>query len=420
MMEYRLTKDHAIVLLDDVLIQGNRFSVENSHPLLKVNASLGLLTASTVEAQRIKIDDFVCHPRVVKTAAGDYLLFYAAGDMHYAWAKGKNANDMFMRRSKDCWHWSEPVKPWEVPYSHHVAIPFIPEGSSDLYAFGTEPAPDCSDGEENATIGFRVSRDHGVTWSEVNFIEPMEDPTFVGMASMRMCETGDGAWLLGSHSATWGGEEEVNRTVITEQYVLRSADRGETWSILPGPRPEGWFIENHHRMDEGCPIYLGGNEVLLMVRTPAGHLWELRSYDNGLTWEGPVPTVLEHPDAPPMIFKVEGDKLVCLYHRRKVTGKFSQESRTELWITVSDDKGHTWSEPRFILTNACEPAILNSWGGWTPMVSYADAILADDGYFNIFIDHQMRQVVQARFRWSELDKLPTISDLGVRRKRSAI
>ena len=87
-------------------------------------------------------------------------------------------------------------------------------------------------------------------------IKPENDPGFLGMSVTHMCETSTGAWILGSHAADWS-----KRPLITRQYILRSEDKGKTWALLPGKRPDGWFSPKYSRMDEGRPIYLGNGEV---------------------------------------------------------------------------------------------------------------------------------------------------------------
>src|SRR6185437_10969779 len=82
-------------------------------------------------------------------------------------------------------------------------------------------------------------------------------------------------------------------------------------------RHGGWYQRMFNRMAEPRPISLGGPDVLMLARTPEGHLWEMRSSDDGKSWSDPKPTRLVQPDAPPMIFHLSDRKtLIVFYHNR--------------------------------------------------------------------------------------------------------
>ena len=92
---------------------------------------------------------------------------------------------------------------------------------------------------ENTPIGFRWSDDDGETWSEAKLIRPINDPEFRGMSVTRMCETDSGAWLLGSHAADWS-----KKPLETQQYILRSEDQGQTWTLLPAKPDLAWMVRS--------------------------------------------------------------------------------------------------------------------------------------------------------------------------------
>ena len=235
------------------------------------------------------------------------------------------------------------------------------------------------------------------------------------MSVTRMCETENGTWLIGSHEADWS-----YKPLITRQYVLRSEDRGKTWTILPNPRHGGWYVPSFNRMDEGRPISLGGSKVLMLLRTPEGHLWSTRSLDDGLTWTDPVPTSLIHPDAPAMVFHLSDGKTLVVFHHNRCSDRTytgldgSKEElmkdRSEVWVSLSKDEGETWSEPRFLFANALYPNMPNPW--YSYQCSYLDMFL-DGDMINMFVPHRWQRVCHLQFSEQELFNLPGVKDLSI-------
>lgn len=353
----------------------------------------------------------VYETRATVAPNGDYLLLFPDGG-HYAHRAEKN-NDMLAYRSSDKGKtWQGPTIAFDIDYNQHGFIPLIPNGTERIYAFGTQPIPGMYTREhklgENAPIGYRYSDDNGLTWSEVRLIRPRNDPDFKGMSVMRMCETGEGTWILGSHES-----DGSYKPLMTRQYLLRSEDQGCTWEALPHGRHGGWCVPRFNRMDEGRPISLGGQKVYCMIRTCEGHLWATRSDDDGKTWADPAPTPLVHPDAPPMLFKLS-DKhtLVAFHHNRSCkqtyTGLESNNpdmmDRSEIWASTSTDEGRSWSEPRFVFANALAPNLNSDWRNYN--CSYCDMFVAD-GVINLFVPHRWERVLHLQLRESELEQLPT-------------
>jgi predicted neuraminidase len=155
----------------------------------------------------------------------------------------------------------------------------------------------------------------------------------------------------------------------------------------------------------------------MFTRTSEGHLWELRSADDGLNWSAPKPTALVHPDAPPMIYPLRRGadggavELIAFIHNRpsghawKIVGR----ERQDLWCCRSTDGGRTWTEPRFVMADAAEsPRRVKE-------VSYCD-LLVDGDVLHLFLDHQKRQIVHVRFKRTDLDAFPTAEELLKRRE----
>lgn len=356
--------------------------------------------------------------RAAITPAGDYLLMFPQGQ-HYGHSATK-ANDMLAYRSSDQGKtWSGPKVAFDIDFNQHGFVPLIPRGSKRIYAFGTQPVWDLYTRErglhENAPIGYRYSDDDGHSWSEVRVIRPVNDPGFRGMSVMRMCETDAGTWLIGAHEADWS-----YRPVQTRQYVLRSEDQGKTWTVLPYPRHGGWYCRCYNRMDELRPIDLGGGKVLALARTPEGHLWELRSDDDGKNWTEPQPTTLVHPDAPPMLCQLgDGKTLLALHHNRHSDQRYSglsgskaeiMRDRSEIWLATSIDDGRTWSEPRFLFANALAETLGSPFRNY--QCSYID-VFSEGDVLHLFVPHRWRQVLHLWLKAEDLVNLPTEAALGL-------
>jgi predicted neuraminidase len=346
-------------------------------------------------------------PRPLITPQGDYLLTIISGKGHYGGTDPhQKVNDILIYRSKDKGStWQGPFLSTNIPYNQHAWVPLVPRGGKRIYMFSTEPAPDDFNGAENAGIGFRHSDDDGYTWSSMTRIRPVNDPGFQGMWCINMTETDRGTWLLAPHEADW-----TVKPPTTHLYVLRSTDQGRTWELLPGKRPAGWQYRPLKRMDEGRPLALGHGKVVLFVRTPEGHIWQLRSADDGKTWSEPAPTSLVHPDAPPMIEKLsDGKTLIALFHNRHTGGTFNRDDRSELWVSLSHDDGLSWDQPRFLAVTSTTTT-RHFAGTEQYCMTYCD-VLADHGQLHIFIPHLWRQILEVRMSEKDLMRLPTKSKL---------
>ncbi len=405
-------------LMDTVVVNGIEISAKTPPKGLTLDAATGLLTAEAVKGQVVhRTQTRILETRATITPKGDYLLMFPEGD-HYAKSKGEKMNTMLAYRSSDKGRtWNGPTVAFDIPYSQHGFIPFIPRGTTRIHCFGTQPVPGKWTHEngqrENAPIGWRASDDDGHTWSEVRLIEPVNDPGFMGMSVMRMTETDAGTWLIGSHLADWSV-----KPFTTRQYLLRSEDQGKTWTLLPGARPAGWFAEGFNRMDEGRPLNLGGGRVLFMSRTPAGRLFTAWSSDNGNTWTQPAPSTLVHPDAPPMLFPLSDGKTLVAFHHNKIPatqhGDLNDHAelmrmRSEVWASLSTDEGRTWSEPRFLLANAVAP--VHAVSGFNSQCSYLDAF-TEDGVLHLFMPHRWQQVLHLTIREDALATLPVKARLA--------
>jgi hypothetical protein len=391
---------------------------------LTVNESLGIVSVPALDGIVLHRGDLrVMETRGVITPGGDYLVMFPAG-IHYgdkpSW-QGRITNNLLAYRSSDKGKsWVGPSVPLNINYNQHGFIPLIPKNSKRIYCFGTQPIHgtwETGKGlHENASIGFFYSDDDGFTWDGPHIIKPVNDPDFQGMSVTRMCETDEGTWLLGTHEGDWS-----YKPLVTIQYILRSEDKGKTWNLLPGKRPNGWNVKEFKRMDEGRVLNLGGGQIIMMIRTPEGHLWITRSKDDGKTWTTPKPTPLVQPDAPPMIELLpDGKTIICLHHNRHhdldYTGLsgakgIQMKDRSEIWAAFSTDGGETWSDPGFLYCNALAPTFEDPFRD--NQCSYMD-MFADGDILNMVVPHRWHEALFFQIKIVDLYKLPKKNELGMK------
>ncbi len=389
-----------------ILLDNDRVEVHPENPPkgLKTLNDFGIITNDAINVQYVTRSR-TYENRCTLTPNGD-LLFMAVMGQHYGppgGAYGKKLNKMVMCRSTDGGKtWSEPALPWEVPYAQHGFIPLIPKGAKRIYCFGTEPKVEEREGRENASIAFRYSDDDGRTWSEPNFIRPENDPTYKGMSVMRMCETDDGTWLLGTHTGEWepnaGGDDggvasqQDGQTSYAPLYVAQHG-QGEDMDVV-ARQAARWLAGARLQPHGGRPRHQPGQGQGTLSYAHAGRAsLKLVSTDDGKTWSEPKPTQLIQPDAPPMLFHLSDGKTLIAFHHNKYDPTQphfnSRWGRNELWFSASKDDGETWSEPRFVAADIS--------AGDRRAISYADLVVNGDT-LNLFFSRigRMRRTCNSR------------------------
>lgn len=409
------------VIRPQVTIGGQEYFTAKLPRLMTLQEKLGLVTGAGLSGQVIHRNEYggLWEMRATVTPGGDYLLMFPDGlsntsverdgyirNSHYT-RKTVQVNKLLAYRSLDKGQsWTGPIIPFDIDYNQHGFIPLIPRGGTRIYALGTQPIWDMwslEKGGENAPIGYRYSDDDGHYWSEVRVIRPRNDPGFRGMAVMRMAETDRGTWLLAAHDADFSC-----RSTETRQYLLRSEDQGLNWDVLPGPRNGGWYCRCFNRLEEGRVIALGDGDVYMQMRSPSGCLWDTRSSDDGNNWSEPQATTLIHPEAPPMLFHLsDGKTLAAFHHNSRIINDWSVP-RAELWVAFSEDEGHSWGEPRFVLVNALTNTESDNYYNY--QCSYLD-MFVDNGICNLFLPHRWRRALHLQISEPDLRQLPTREEL---------
>jgi hypothetical protein len=126
-----------------------------------------------------------------------------------------------------------------------------------------------------------------------------------------------------------------------------------------------------------CVFYAGYAHVSFPTEDlPQGaRVCSVRSTDDGQTW-GPAHVVADTPwdDRDPSIACLSDGTLLCnwfTYYGGRDDGRPGCESKyKELWLSHSEDHGHTWSEPHMV------PNMSNAyWGCSSPIVELSDGTL---------------------------------------------
>lgn len=121
---------------------------------------------------------------------------------------------------------------------------------------------------------------------------------------------------------------------------------------------------------------------------------------------------------PLMIFMLSDNKTFVTFHHNRhhdlnYTFLCAKEElmadRNEVWASLSTDKGLTWSEPRFIFANVCNPKFENAFYNYA--CSYLDMILDDNNTVHLFVPHLWHQVLHLTMTENELKNAPLKGDI---------
>ena len=191
-------------------------------------------------------------------------------------------------------------------------------------------------------IHYRHSTDGGYTWGpEQTLIEELGHMT---RNKVHVLPDGPGgAWLLPLYDERdWSS------------YVLRSEDRGATWTRSNAIHAPFGIIQP-------SVVSTPDGHLLALMRTGGrgGLIWQAHSADGGRTWSEATPTALPNPNSGVDAVATPGGAVVLAFNN-------TPSGRCPLNVALSDDSGATWPWCRAVETAGGEysyPAIIQAADG---------------------------------------------------------
>ena len=150
-------------------------------------------------------------------------------------------------------------------------------------------------------------------------------------------------------------------------YVRISADGGMTWDepkSVPASAPHGLCP-----LQDGSLLYLG-REIGDGMSFEQRKIVVLRSVDNGTTWEKigqPALPEYAHWDnlVEPHAIQLPSGRIVgaIRYQWRDRPGEYMGYGTFSMFCTISDDRGYTWSDPKWMGISGAPPHLMRHSSG---------------------------------------------------------
>ncbi|MFN8710520.1 MAG: exo-alpha-sialidase [Planctomyces sp.] len=270
----------------------------------------------------------------------------ANGDLLCLWYGGtyESADDetLFLARlrpGEDRWSKPEPV----------ISDPKQPPGNGILFVDGLkrlwlvwarlESARPIRRGSgwDLCRLMYRISEDHGKTWTEDR---PFSVPEGTWAVPRNNALTLRSGRIVIPVEAVIGGEEG--------SVFLGSADHGQTWTM--SPMVGGGSQPALAQRDDG---------TLFALMRMAPKITQVESKDEGLNWSKAVPTSVNNPDSGISMTRLKNGHLILIYND-------SPDARTPLNIVRYIDDGKTWEKPLTLESNPGEysyPCVIQTSDG---------------------------------------------------------
>ena len=154
--------------------------------------------------------------------------------------------------------------------------------------------------------------------------------------------------LLDGYNPNFFGfiQTRSGRLVATVPHIVRNPGRYAACSLISDDDGKTWKRSNlidlgghgdHSGAMEPTVAELSDGRLLMMIRTHWGRFWEAFSEDDGLSWRTIRPSPIESSSSPGYLLKLHSGRLVLVSN--------GKSGREELLVAFSEDDAKSWTKP---------------------------------------------------------------------------
>jgi len=272
----------------------------------------------SVEKFTISRDDrtYECFPSLTRLTSSKIVLTYRESDSH----KAKDYTRIIVRVSDDDGKTFSDrrvvvetkqegglLTKWNCP-----KVQQLKDGRvlllCDVYP---HPPGEAGKGGAKSMIELYFSSDNGDSWSAP------QETTIGGIMPDEVVEMDNGDWLLATH-------RKCKATGNAEQIVSRSKDKGKTWDA-----PVVIASRKGYDFCEASIIKLPGGEFVCYMRENTGKgrpIYKCISTDNGVTWRGPLQTLMDAGHRPVAHLTKSGKVMITYRHQPGGHGNWAKNT----------------------------------------------------------------------------------------------
>lgn len=160
--------------------------------------------------------------------------------------------------------------------------------------------------------------------------------------------------------------------------LVQTVGGGGEWRLYGDTTSRGKTIQP-------AVVPLSDGRLLMLSRSPRGHVYESHSFNGGFSWTASQPTCLPNPNSGIELLRLQSGELLLVYNPQTV-------GREQLALAVTRDEARTWSEPILVEDSPGE-------------FSYPFAIQAEDGTVHLLYTAQRTGIVHLEIDPAELARL---------------